>query len=129
MCVCVCVYYYHWIDYYYSLIIVLFYSLGTRHCKVCSNRNRECCVEECWSLNRDCLYCKRHSDQKTRCLLKCLIWGRPDGSSLCCSTCNLLCRTNNCKNQLAKGSGTKLYVFNLFESQEMSCCRLQGSTL
>ena len=71
---------------------------------MCSNKNRECCVEECWSLNRDCLYCKRHSDQKTRCLLKCLIWGRPDGSSLCCSTCNLLCRTSGCENRLADGS-------------------------
>ena len=112
MCVRVCELYYRQFYYYYfySLIIVLFYSLGTRHCTVCSNSNKECCVEECTnrchSPERECFYCLHHRDPKTRCV-KCLTKGRPDGSSLC-SDCNLLCRTNDCKNQIANGSETRL---------------------
>ena len=96
MCVCVCVYYYRWIDYYYSLIIVLlFYSLGTRQCKVCSNRNEECCVDDCtkerWSNSRDGLYCLHHRDPKTRCA-KCNR-GLADGNETnWCSICYVLCR-------------------------------------
>ena len=86
-----CVYYYCWIDYYYSLIIVLFYSLGTRICKVCSNRNRECLVEECkdrrHSPSGECLYCLHHRDPKTRCR-NCRTRGLVDGIwTKLCSPC------------------------------------------
>ena len=61
LCVCVCELYYRQFYYFYSLIIVLFYSLDTRLCKVCSNSNKECRVEECknrrHSPERDCFYC------------------------------------------------------------------------
>ena len=92
MCyVCVCVYYYCWIDYYYSLIIVLFYSLDTRLCTVCSNNNKECCVEDCKVRRRSpepaCFYCMHHSDPSTRCR-KCNR-GLADGSGTLCSTCKL----------------------------------------
>ena len=103
----------------------------TIRCSKGEHYNNECCVEEC--KDRLCvpwgLYCLYHRDPKTRCL-KCLVRGRPDGSTRCsgcnllcrksgcenqlpdgseiklCSTCNLLCRTNNCMNQLAEGSAT-----------------------
>ena len=90
VCVCVCVLYYRRFYYYYSLIIVLFYSLGTRYCTTCVQGNKECCVEHCMdnrhSPERDCRYCKRHSDPKTRCR-KCnrgLVEGSESGL---CSDC------------------------------------------
>ena len=103
---CVCVYYYCWIDYYHSLIIVLFYSLGSRYCTTCVQGFKECCVEECKdrrkSPKQNCLYCMYHSNPNNRCH-KCRTRSFADGSKLC-FTCNLLCRTYNCKNRLVDGS-------------------------
>ena len=121
-CVCVCVLYYLQFYYYYSLIIVLFYSLDTRLCTVCSNNNKECCVEDCKVPRRSpepaCFYCLYHRDPKTRCA-KCKFHGLVEGSGTLCSTCNLLCRKSGCENQIAEGSCTLCSTCNLL-------CRKSG---
>ena len=129
MCyVCVCIillssilfYYYY---YYLTHSLLYVYFLGTRYCTTCVQGNKECCVEDCMdnrhSHERDCLYCERHSDPKTRCR-KCKRRGLPDGSeSGLCSMCNLLCRKKGCEKAIVDGV-TKLCSTCLVEAEAIA---------
>ena len=79
----------------------------------CSNCYKECNVIDCKKPWTGASYCKKHSNPFTRCR-KCKTRGLADGSEIqLCSTCNLLCRTNNCKNQLADDHATLCSTCNL----------------